>query len=234
MTEREHLAAEMALRLLEGEELLEARRLMASDAGFVADVAQWEERLAGLAEEIGDVPPDAAMWHRIHAAIEAGGERGSVVQLNRRVRIWQLATGASLAAALALAFAQFGLERQPVTAPPAAAPAPVLVASLTSPSGPASLAVTYLPDRKALVIAPGQLPESAGRDRELWIIPEGQQPVSLGLVEAGTSARRAITPALAARFAAGATIAVSDEPEGGSPTGQPTGDVLAAGNLTRA
>lgn len=234
MTERELLAAEMALRLLEGEELLDARRRMASDPGFAAEVAQWEERLAGLVQEIGDVAPDAAMWARIHAAIENGVSRSSVVPLNRRVGIWQFATGASMAAALALAFAQFGLEREPAAGPPAAAPAPVLVASLTSETGPTALAATYLPDSRALIVAPGRLTDQAGRARELWIIPEGQQPISLGLVTTATSGRRPVPPALAAQFAAGATLAVTDEPQGGSPSGQPTGPIIAAGSLTRA
>jgi anti-sigma-K factor RskA len=66
----------------------------------------------------------------------------------------------------------------------------------------------------------------------LWLIPEGGQPLSLGVVSAEGVQRRVLEPALALRFAAGATVAVSDEPEGGSPTGQPTGDVLAAGSLS--
>ena len=37
---------------------------------------------------------------------------------------------------------------------------------------------------------------------------------------------------LPAQLASGAILAISDEPLGGSPTGQPTGDVLAAGALT--
>ena len=234
MTERELLAAEMALRLLEGEELLDARRRMASDPGFVVEVADWEQRLAGLADEIGDVPPDAAMWARIHAAIEEGSRGGSVIQLHRRVRVWRLATGASVAAALALAFAQFGLEREPVSGPPAAAPAPVLVASLTSETEPTSLAATYLPDSRALVLAPGRLDDAPGRDRELWIIPEGQQPVSLGVLRGGATERRVVPAELTPHFSAGATLALSDEPTGGSPTGQPTGPVIAAGSLSRA
>lgn len=234
MTERELLAAEMALRLLEGEELLEARRQMASDPGFAAEVADWEERLAGLAEEIGDVAPDAAMWARIHAAIEDGSRESTVVQMNRRIRVWQFATGASIAAALALAFAQFGLEREPVAGPPTAVAAPVLVASLTSETEPTSMAATYLPESRALVLAPGRLDDAPGRARELWIIPEGQQPVSLGILRGGATERRVVPVALTPHFSAGATLALSDEPAGGSPTGQPTGAVLAAGSLSRA
>ena len=46
LTDRERLAAEHAMRLLEGEELLQARGLMASDPGFADEVAEWEEKLS--------------------------------------------------------------------------------------------------------------------------------------------------------------------------------------------
>jgi anti-sigma-K factor RskA len=38
---------------------------------------------------------------------------------------------------------------------------------------------------------------------------------------------------MADQFAEGATLAISVEPAGGSPTGQPTGAVIAAGKLER-
>jgi anti-sigma-K factor RskA len=68
----------------------------------------------------------------------------------------------------------------------------------------------------------------AGRSLELWALPRGAQPRSLGLV----SDQKAIL-----RLAAAAdqslgdvpALAVSLEPQGGSPTGQPTGPVLYMG-----
>ncbi|TIW60287.1 MAG: anti-sigma factor, partial [Mesorhizobium sp.] len=41
----------------------------------------------------------------------------------------------------------------------------------------------------------------------------------------------AVTPAVEQKLAQGAVLAVSVEPIGGSPTGQPTGPVVAAGDL---
>ncbi|MEM1233705.1 MAG: anti-sigma factor, partial [Pseudomonadota bacterium] len=70
-----------------------------------------------------------------------------------------------------------------------------------------------------------------GRDHELWLILPGEAPVSLGLLDAQgrVIADLSIVPA---EVLAGATLAVSDEPDGGSTTGAPTGAVLAVGNLT--
>jgi anti-sigma-K factor RskA len=71
---------------------------------------------------------------------------------------------------------------------------------------------------------------AAGRDFELWLIPMGQPPVSLGVLPATTTASVAVPAALRVALAAGA-LAVSDEPAGGSPTGLPTGAVLATALL---
>ena len=48
-----------------------------------------------------------------------------------------------------------------------------------------------------------------------------------------TGVHRVLAADVASHFASGGTIAVSDEPAGGSPTGQPTGAVLAAGGLAK-
>ncbi len=64
----------------------------------------------------------------------------------------------------------------------------------------------------------------------MWLIAGDDAPVSLGVLPDGP-VRLAIAPDLRPRLA-GATLAISDEPPGGSPTGQPSGAVLATGPLT--
>ena len=69
-----------------------------------------------------------------------------------------------------------------------------------------------------------------GRALELWAIAPDSAPVSLGLLGADAQGRVTLPEAL--RGEAGAiTFAISDEPAGGSPTGAPTGAVLAVGRL---
>jgi anti-sigma-K factor RskA len=43
-----------------------------------------------------------------------------------------------------------------------------------------------------------------------------------------------LEPAMARELHSGATLAISVEPAGGSPTGSPTGPVVASGKLERA
>ena len=62
---------------------------------------------------------------------------------------------------------------------------------------------------------------------ELWMLPADGPPRSLGLLPvSGGEARHEIPPALLALLGNAQGLAVSLEPAGGSPTGQPTGPVL--------
>jgi anti-sigma-K factor RskA len=68
---------------------------------------------------------------------------------------------------------------------------------------------------------------------ELWVIAPGDQSRSLGLIEPGRPIHINLPAALIQRVAPDAMLAVSLEPPGGSPSGLPTGPVIASGKLTR-
>lgn len=233
--ESDLLAAEHALGLLEGDSLAEARRRCATESGFAAAVAAWESRLAPLIDEIGEVEPGPALRARILAALP-GPPRAedNVVLLRRRIGRWRLAAGAmtALAASLALILVIPRGGPAPVAPPQSASPAPVLVASLASAESNSSLSVAFDRRDSSLAIVPGHLSFPPGHDHELWIIPEGHAPVSLGVVHLDAARRMTVPAALTPHFRSRATLAVSVEPVGGSPTGQPTGPVIASGALT--
>ena len=73
-----------------------------------------------------------------------------------------------------------------------------------------------------------------GRALEIWLIAGDNAPVSLGVWPKGQANAVLDIPADLALQMAGGVLAVSDEPEGGSPTGAPTGDVLAVGQVQLA
>ena len=64
--ERDALAAELALGLLEGQTRADALRLSLSDPAFAAQVAAWEAKLAPLHDEWADAQPGAAVWSGIN------------------------------------------------------------------------------------------------------------------------------------------------------------------------
>lgn len=234
--ERDLLAAEYVLRLLEGEALLAARGRLASDAEFADAVAGWENRLAPMFDGIEDVPPPAELWGRIESAIGVEGHAAidNIIRLRRRERLWKGYAGAmtALAAGLALVLGLRAAQPDaPVPQRPApTAEAPALVAALATEAGDASLAVTISADRHSLLVTPTRIATVSGHSHELWLIPASGVPVSLGVIAPGAPRRHSIPAALYAEIHADTALAVSVEQAGGSRTGKP-GEVIASAPL---
>jgi anti-sigma-K factor RskA len=232
MTDREYLAAEYALGILEGEELLEARGLVASDADFAREVEAWEERLAPLFDEMGDETPPEALWGKVKAEIDRD-RGGDVVDLKRRLGRWKGMTAAASAVAASLALVVAFDATRPPPAIEVPARSEMMVASLMSEDKAMVVSAAWMPAKKSLMVMPAAMPREPGRSHELWIIPADGKPRSLGLVSGEGPHEMAIDEAMAPMFAEAATLAISVEPEGGSPGPGPTGPVIASGTLAK-
>lgn len=73
--------------------------------------------------------------------------------------------------------------------------------------------------------------DPGGRVHELWLIPEGEAPQSLGQVSNEKSHTVAVPDALHRALAAGSTLAITLEPEAGIPHAAPTGPIVAKGGI---
>jgi len=80
-------------------------------------------------------------------------------------------------------------------------------------------------------VAPVDLP--SGRALELWMLPDGRAPVSMGLVPAVGIDHLALRAPVGVALQDIPALAVSIEPAGGSPTGAPTGPVVYTGRVER-
>jgi anti-sigma-K factor RskA len=101
-------------------------------------------------------------------------------------------------------------------------PAPV-TATLTGEAQPLIVAASYDDRAKELTVHRTAGPAAeAGKDYELWVIPAGQAPISIGLVRDA-----AVTIPLQS-LPEGTTLAITLEVQGGSPTGAPQGPLLVA------
>jgi anti-sigma-K factor RskA len=79
------------------------------------------------------------------------------------------------------------------------------------------------------------VPHAVGdRVHELWLIAGTDAPRSLGILEVEAITEHALPAAIMDQVAEPALLAVSLEPPGGSPTGQPTGPVILKGTLLRS
>jgi anti-sigma-K factor RskA len=134
----------------------------------------------------------------------------------------QLAFAASLALAIAL-----GLALQPP-------PPPTHTAVFADGQGrPVWILEARLPEGRIALRALAAAAPPPERAYELWMLPAGGQAVSLGLLPASGTAELRLTGDLGLRLQTAAGLAVSVEPAGGSPTGQPTGPVVYQAALAR-
>lgn len=234
--ERDQLAGEYALGVLHGEELARAEALARSDADFRAAVARWSGRLAPLLEQVEPVGAPGSAWRNIERLIAGTPDATSnVVALKRRVRVWQGAASAATALAASLAIVLV-IPQEPVEAPPVAqAQAQQPMVAMLSDDQEMKLVASWDPAGRRLILAvAGDMPEDPANAHELWVIPADGKPRSLGTMQDAPRTHVELADALAELMRQGATIAISVEPRGGSPTGQPTGPVIASGKLEGA
>ncbi|UAK23175.1 anti-sigma factor [Sphingomonas nostoxanthinifaciens] len=219
-------AAELSLGLLPSTERLALTMRVAHDPAFAAIKAGWDDQLSHMADGREEQPP-TRIWEGIDVALRAERSMRSAGK-----RPWQIST--ALAAAAALAFAVVAFERPSPSSHPgvqqATAHARPLVAILSGKSDAASVTVGINPADGTMLLAANGL-STDGHAAELWVVPASAKPVSLGLVPLPHPTWRSFKPIAAPMLQPGATLAISLEPIGGSPTGQPTGPIILTGTI---
>ena len=199
------LAAEYVLGVLDADMRAEVAARIERDAGFAQLVAGWEARLSGLNDAYAPHEPPTS----VKSAIDA---RLFPEPVKRRP--WA-AWGGLLAGGLAVIVAAF------LYVAPAA---PELGAQLQADGSDYVIDVQITQGLLTAALVQGDIPE--GQTLELWQIVGDAAPVSLGTI--GSDGRVPAVP-----YAEGQVVAVSLEPAGGSPTGAPTGPVVALGRLQK-
>lgn len=224
--------AEYVLGVLDADARAAVAHEVATSEEAAIAVALWQRRLSPLAESLPEVVPSAPVWPRIRAALGWEPQReGRPVGLWATPRPWQwLSLGTSLAAAACL----FMLMRGPAEIPKAGHIA-VMVSSIRQDDGVTDWTATMDLDRKQIVVVPASSPTVPnGRSTQLWLIPAGKAPISVGVFAPGSTSVLPLSAQLLAQLGPTAALAVSLEPAGGSPTGQPTGPVVAKGAISGA
>ncbi|MCP3722408.1 anti-sigma factor [Paraburkholderia sp. CNPSo 3272] len=224
--------AEYALGVLDADELREFERAMRHDPRIAQAVADWQERLIPLSEDIHDVPPPPHVWTHIQRELGLAAQGGlrSRGRLWDSVRLWRWIGVTSTAVAAALAAVSLILVQPGGVSTPSGRGYMVASLARQGPGGGAAWTATVDVQHASMVIVPtASVPVAPGHSTELWVIPAGMKPVSLGLIAVDRATVVKLPRDHLAELARQATLAVSVEPYGGSPTGQPTGPVLAAG-----
>jgi anti-sigma-K factor RskA len=213
-------AAEYVLGTLDARERAELEREVAVDPEAASRVQAWERRLAPLLGAVPSVPPPP----RVRAALlqslpnSLPDAPGQLAALRQQVRRWRIAAaGAGLLAAGLALFLVVGVRQSQdggryLAVVQGGGALPALIVRVDTRNGTAQ-------------VKPVGAEAPAGRNLELWYVgAEGPKP--LGLVGAASSQVKLPTGA-----SSDGVIAVSVEPPGGSPSGQPTGPVIYTGKL---
>ncbi|MBC8037332.1 MAG: anti-sigma factor [Rhizobiales bacterium] len=223
----EGLAAEYVLGTLERSEREDAERAMALDAGLAGLVAGWERRLIPLALSLEPVAAPAYMRDKIMAAIPRGDAgQNNVVALERRANRWR---GAAIGSwAIAAALAGVILFRPPEAALQGGRYVAVLQSEGLEPAFLASIDLAS----GMISVLPVAATTPSGKSYELWALGAGRdKPQSLGVIDANFRVPAGTLGKVDTAALGDTLFAVSLEPEGGSPTGQPTGPVMFTGKL---
>jgi len=213
-------AAEYVLGTLDVQERAAVEREAARDPAVRARIQAWEHRLGPMADVVPAEAPPSRLRAALLKALPVSGqaEVHQIVALRAQLRRWRIAAGGAglLAAGLAL-FVVVG---------PALTPTDGRYLAVVQGGGTLPALIVRVDTRTGLAqVRPVAAEQPADRSLELWYVG-AQGPKPLGLVGAGQS--RVHLPAGAAPDG---VIAVSVEPPGGSPTGQPTGPVVYTGKL---
>ena len=227
--------AEYVLGVLDADARAEVTLEMRTSGEAATAVASWQRRLQPLTEEIAEVVPAPYVWARIHEALQLGAPS----RARPRQRLWDnlalwrwLGLGASAVAVALLLVVT--LPRLPTPSPTTAAVA-YMTSTIKQDNGTTGWTATMDLQHARMVVVPAAPAALAqGRAPELWLIPAGQKPISVGMISRDQPSTLALAPALMAQFGPTAALAVSVEPPGGSPTGQPNGAVIAKGAIAAA
>jgi anti-sigma-K factor RskA len=240
---RTWLAGEYVLGTLAPRARRRFKRLLVGDAALREEVARWQRYLDNLGEAVAPIQPPERVWRRIEARLDAlgagrarlgprlvappGRRPAPPPRLGRRlwdsVPLWRGVglTASAVAAALVIYLA---------SPAPDAPPSPTTVA-LVANGEPGWLIEANAAEHWVGALALRSHALEPGRAFELWSVPAEGAPRSLGLLPASGRGGHPLSPEQAAALRETAAFAVSLEPEGGSPTGAPTGPVLFQGTV---
>jgi anti-sigma-K factor RskA len=220
----ERLAAAYALGTLRGG----ARRRFESQARrsptLRALAVTWQERFAAMTELQPEELPSPNVWKRIRLELDRGPE-ARAAQPPRASRNWRGLAIAGAFATLAGLVASAALVAQL-----RASPEIRYVAVLSDDRSAPSVLVTFDPKHNSLTLKRlGDFDEGREKSLQLWALPPGSMPQSLGVLPEGDVVK---LPAAERQVRQVPALAISLEPKGGVPGGSgPTGPVLFKGAL---
>lgn len=236
--ERDALAGEYVLGLLDEAEFAAAERRLDADRDFAASVERWRLHFFALDAAATPIAPRVDLWPRIEAglaglmqpAASAAATRPATAGSGRLADWWNslfVWRGAAFAGALATVLLAVGL----VGALDRAKRQPLMVAVLLTDSNVAAAVVNTFADGRVEMLPLQSIDVPAGKALEIWTLwDRAVGPRSVGLIDRARS-----TPLRLDNLPLGRDqlFEITLEPASGSPTGRPTGPIIAKGTTSQ-
>lgn len=183
---------------------------------------KWERHFAPLGLALQDEYPPDDMWFRIQASLDRADDRKIIARTKQGIWRWRFATFGATALAAGLAAFIFVKGGEPA---PTASPETKYVAVITPEDSKTAIIVEVDLEAGIARVRPVGVTARAGKSLQVWRAAPDGEAQSVGLLdpESVNTFDVSVEP--------GYAFAVSVEPEGGSPTGSPTGDVIYHGTL---
>ncbi|NTG06004.1 anti-sigma factor [Rhizobium rhizogenes] len=219
----EVLAGEYVLGVLSLEDRQKVERRMRSDRQFAAIVSRWEQNLSGFNDDYEMVAPPASVFPKVEKRVF--GETAFGAHVWGSLLLWRSVAFGSLFLAIGvLMFTVTNYTSQP-------SPGKQLSASLAGQNSPINLLANYDATNGLLRVTPVAAGQPQEKSLELWLIRGSDPAEALGILPQTGEGEIVLPSELHSKLTEGAIIAVSVEPFGGSPTGKPTGNVIASGTI---
>lgn len=233
LTEIDALAGEYVLGTLSAAERRAVSDRREREAELDAAIRAWEARLAPLADTVAPVAPPPNLYSKVRAQIGLSAHvvslRARERQLTRRAGRWRNATMGMTALAASLA-GVIGWREQQLSEMPTQ-----YSAVLQTGSDKPAFLLTVDTKTRNCVISAIAAPKQPEKSYEVWLVhADLKTPKSLGVMAEGDMHVMPMNDGPDTALFMNATFAVSLEPEGGSPTGSPTGPVLFSGKLFKS
>ena len=250
----DRLAASYALGTLRGGARRRFETLAREHATVRAAALVWQTRWSGLTELRPAIDPAPAVWTRIDNLVQADKAAAAMQAARvppaaaavggwwRNLLVWRGAAAAGAIATLAAVVvgvqvngglrATTGAQIATLQQQLQATPQIQYVAVLADDKADASMLVTFDPKNNQLVLQRvGGFQEGADKSLQLWALPPGQGPRSLGVLGHDKLLKLVAQEGDVKEVP---TLAISLEPLGGVPSATgPTGPVLFKGALIR-
>lgn len=250
----DQLAARYAVGVLRGGARRRLEAQARQSAAVRARILLWQERMTAIMELPAPIEPSPNVWKRIENSLQALPQRmlqaspklqalqDALARLRQQLVWWRFGAGFAGVAAVVgsvvalqqsqTADAQTGqiAQLQEQVQKQAQLQTVQYVAVLADEKSDASVLVTFDPDKRRLVLQRvGGYQEAADKSLQLWALPPGQAPQSLGVMGQDKVLRLTAAPEQIRNVP---TLAISLEPKGGVPSSVgPTGPVLFKGAL---